>query len=87
MQINKNELLKELESVTAGTSQREIVEQSSCFVFTKGKVYTYNDEIACQQETSLKIDGAIQASPFLALLRKIQDEQIKIGKKDNMVIL
>ena len=58
MKIDREEFLKQLESVLPGYSTKEVIEQSSCFVFKKGRVYTYNDEIACSQTTSLKLEDS-----------------------------
>ena len=76
--VNRMELLNVLASVHPGLSKREMVEQSSCFVFTKGRVITFNDEIACSHKTSLKIEGAVQAEPLLAILRKLGEEDVDV---------
>ena len=78
MKINREELLNQLESVQPGLSIREIIEQSSCFVFQDGKVITYNDEIFCSQKTPLKIKGAVLAAPLIALLRKMVETEVDI---------
>lgn len=78
MKINREELLNSLESVQPGLSKREIVEQSSCFVFTEGRVMTFNDEVACSHKTSLNINGAVQAEPLLAILRKLGEPEIEL---------
>lgn len=79
MKLNREQLLKELEGVTPGLSQREIIEQSSCFVFDGTQVMTFNDEIACFQKCSLNVQGAVQATRLLALLRKYPDELIDVS--------
>lgn len=78
MKINREELLKQLESVLPGLSTKEIIEQSSCFIFKKETVHTFNDEIACSQKTLLKIEGAVQAMPLISILRKLKGEEIDI---------
>ena len=87
MRINREELLRQLESVVPGLSTREIIEQSSCFVFTDGTVNTYNDEIACIQKTDLEIDGAVRAEPFINLLRKMTEETLEISVDKNELII
>jgi len=87
--VNREELLRELESVLPGLSTREIIEQSSCFIFKDGQVKTFNDEISCSYKTSLNIEGAVVALPFISILRKIPDENIEIvvnKTKDNLII-
>lgn len=78
MRVNREELLNNLEAVQPGLSKREIVEQSSCFVFQNGRVMTFNDEIACSHESSVNLTGAVQAEPLLAILRKLGEEEIDI---------
>lgn len=77
--VKRQEILKQLELVAPGLATREIIEQSSCFVFRKGKIITFNDEILCRSNSLLDgVDGAVQAEPLLALLKKLPDEEIEI---------
>lgn len=89
MKIKTETLLKQLDSVMPGVSSREIIEQSSCFVFDNGTVSTFNDEIACSHETDLKFKGAVPASPFITILRKLEEEFVDIDvltKKKQIVV-
>lgn len=85
--VDREQLLREMESVSAGLSSREVIEQSSCVVFRGGYAYTYNEEVACCQKTCLGIGGAVLADKLLALLRKLTDKTInvEIRKKDGGV--
>jgi len=95
MKVERKELLKQLEYVTPGLAAKEIVEQSTYFIFRDGKVATFNDEVACIVDSPLDITGAVPAAPLLAVLRKLIDDvldvvvvdgQIKIkGEKDRRV--
>lgn len=76
--VRREDLLHQLESVQPGLSSREIIEQSSCFVFRDGRVMTYNDEVACAGDCVLKLTCAVQSAPLLALLRKLLEEDIEI---------
>jgi len=82
MQVDRDVLLNQLESIKAGLSPREIIEQSSCFVFSDGKVMTYNDEIACSQNSCLKVTGAVQAEPLIAVLSKLPNDAVDIEMGD-----
>ena len=82
MEINRVELLKQLEAVLPGLSAREIIEQSSCFIFKDKTVSTFNDEIACSQKSLLNIEGAVQAMPLISLLRKLKEEILEIDTND-----
>lgn len=78
MRVNREELLKVLESVTPGLATREILEQSSCLVFDKGRVLTFNDSVACSRESPLKIQGAVKAKPLLDLLSRLKEDELGV---------
>lgn len=82
MKINRETFLSDLEMVKGGLSPREYIEQSSCFVFQDGKVFTFNDEVACCKEIGLKITGAIQAASLLAILEKIDDPELVVEENE-----
>lgn len=89
MQINRAEFLQVLESLQPGLTARDVSDQSSCFAFTGGKVYTFNDEIACRRKSPLgkSIEGAVHAAPLLACLRKMPEETVEILiEKEKFVI-
>jgi len=85
MRVNREEFLNSLEAVAAGLSPREIIEQSSCFIFKDGRISTYNDEVACSTETKLKIEGAVIAGPLLEILKKLAEEEIEIEAKEKQL--
>lgn len=90
VKINREEFLRTLQSVQPGLSPREIIEQSSCFVFQNGQVMTYNDEVACRSSTPIspKIQGAVQAKPLLAILEKLEEDslEIEIGESEFIIV-
>lgn len=85
--INREEFLHLLESVQPGLSSREIIEQSSCFVFKDGRIITYNDEVACGVACSAKISGAVQSAPLLAILRKLIEEEVELEEAEGELII
>ena len=46
MRVSREKLMQALEAVSPGLANRELIEQSSCFVFKSGMVMTFNDEVA-----------------------------------------
>lgn len=83
MKVNREQLLSELSLVRPGLSSREIIQQSSCFVFDGREVLTFNDEIACRLELDqLEITGAVQAEALLAILDKLPDEELDVSEND-----
>lgn len=87
MRINREELLSVLESVSPGLATREMIEQSSCLVFTNGSVRTFNDEVACFRKSPLEIEGAIRAAPFLLLLNKLTEDAIEIEVTESGLLI
>jgi hypothetical protein len=65
------QLLATLKSVRPGLSPRENFEQATCFVFVKGWVYTFNDELSCRAPSpfGLEITGVVNASKLLDVLK------------------
>lgn len=88
MKISREKLLEKLESITAGIAKREIVEQSGCFVFTKTRALSFNDEVACSIKTPLKgIEGAIKAEPLLAILRKLGEKEVDVSSNGQELLV
>lgn len=85
--VNREEFLQQLESVQPGLSAREIIEQSACFVFNKGKVMTYNDEISCRRVCAVDFTGAVKAEPLLALLRKLGEDEVDVTLEGEEIIV
>ncbi len=79
MIIQREMLLKVLESVSPGLASKEIIEQSSCLVFTEdGRVCTFNDEVCASRKSPLKVVGAVTAKPVLDLLSKLKEDEIDV---------
>lgn len=78
MKVKRQELLDALVSVRSGLDQREVIEQSNHFGFRDGKVWTYNDEIAVCIDSPIELDGAVLAGPLLALLGRLDDEELEM---------
>ena len=79
MKINRIELINQLEAVLPGLSEKGEIEQSSCVVFKDKRIYTYNDEITCSIATELDINGAVQASPLITLLKKLKEDELNLS--------
>ncbi len=80
MQVNRNKLIQCLDAVSPGLSAKDIIEQSSCYVFSDGRVMTFNDEVTCSIKSPLgKIEGAIPAKPLFDLLSKLTEDEIGVS--------
>ena len=89
MRVNREALLHRLESVHPGLDKKETVQQSDCFVFQKGEVMTFNDEIACRGPSDLdeSFTGAIPAEKLLEVLRKRKEEELEVEITEGHLLL
>ena len=85
--VDREELLKQLLSVSPGLSPREIVEQSSCFVFLNGKVITFNDEVACWTKCTCLNKVAVRAKTLVDLLQKLPEETLHVAVSNGKLIV
>ncbi len=83
MHVQRSALLTALEQIQAGLTTRDIIEQSACFAFTNGRIYTFNDEVACSVPSPLKIEGAITAGSFIGILRKLPEDDLQFEVSKN----
>ncbi len=82
MRVNREDFLRRLESITPGLAQREVIEQSSCFIFDDGQITTFNDEVAASVESPIKFRGAVPSQPLLNLLSRLKEEDIDVTADD-----
>jgi DNA polymerase III sliding clamp (beta) subunit (PCNA family) len=78
MNVNRTQLLAVLAKAKVGLTGREILEQSHAYVFAKGTLTTFNDNILFRCPSPLQIDGAIPAVDFFEILEKLPDEELEI---------
>ena len=80
-------LLHRLESIKSCLSELEFIHQSSCFVFTDGKVVTFNGEVFCSVECDLDIEGAVISIPLFRMLRVLDEHTITIEQGDEEFLI
>lgn len=86
--VNRESLLRQLHDLQPGLAVKEVVEQSQCYVFKKGRIYTFNDQICCRMKTDeLKIEGAIPSVKLLAILEKMDDDILEADVQDGGILL
>jgi hypothetical protein len=77
MKINRKEFQTLLERVRPGLASKEIIEQSTSYVFKDGQVFTYNDSVAVSAPLpngkALGLEGAIEAT---RLYKVISDDVV-----------
>ncbi len=77
------DLINALESVKSGLAGKEIIEQSTSFIFRNKNIIAYNDEICAMTKSPIDIEGAVEADPLLKLLNKIKDDTIEVDIDEN----
>ena len=87
--VNREQFLHTLESCEPGLSTRDIIEQSTCFLFDQGKVITFNDEVSCRAPSPLgkEVKGAVRAGPLLDVLRKLGEEEVAVAVENNDLVV
>ena len=87
MRVKRADLLKVLQMASVGVSGREILEQSHTFVFAKGRLLTFNDEVFFSYPTPLELEGAVPAEDLLNVLNKLPDEEIDVDLVGSELVL
>lgn len=87
--VNRVALFNALSIVGPGlTTSRETCEQSSCYVFQDGWVYTFNEEIACRAPLEgFAVTGAVPAKGVLEVLDKTPDDNFTAVETDASIEL
>jgi len=81
--MNRQALIDLLTTVRPGLSSKEVVELSTAFLFRKGRVITFNDEVYVSaplpDELTEALDGiAVEAKPFYNLLLSTNSKDVKL---------
>lgn len=85
--MKRKDILAILKAVKPALANKEIIEHSTSFIFKKGKVFTYNDEITISHPIPLKIKGAVPAKELYDLLNSVDFDNIKIKQKDTEILI
>jgi DNA polymerase III sliding clamp (beta) subunit (PCNA family) len=88
MKISKSNLLTALAIVKPGLASKELLEQTTSFAFTQGRVVTYNDEISVSHPVSgIDFEGAINAKELYGLLSKIDKDEIELTVSETELLI
>jgi hypothetical protein len=87
MKVIREKFLQALNSVRAGVASKDGIAFSRSFIFYKEKVITFDDDICCRAPSGLdkSFHGAIRAAPLLALLEKLDEDEISIEQMDTEI--
>lgn len=82
MKVKVKEFIKVLSAVKPGLANKEILEQSTNFIFLNRNIVTYNDEIMISHPFQFEFSGAINAENIFTLLSKIKEDEIEVEQTD-----
>lgn len=84
IEVNLEQFQQELESVSCGLAEKPIVEQSDCYIFRDGFVYTYNELVACVRPTCLDgLSAAIKAKELRSTVDKLTTDTVTLSYTDS----
>lgn len=87
MKVNRKKLLSVLETIKPGLARKEMLEQSTSFIFQNGRAYTFNDEIAISHPVHKKLSGAVLANELYTILSKHNEKELDIEITKNEFLI
>lgn len=89
MKVDRQYLQKRLEKAKPGLADKEVIEQSTSFIFVNGYIVTFNDEVAISFPSPFgdDVEGAVSAKEFMGVLAKFRDKEVDIKSTDNELLL
>lgn len=88
MNFNKTELLEALSITKAGLASKESSDQVTSFVFTKNKVFTFNNEIGVIHTLpTFNFEGVVKAQELFDFLSKVKVEEITVDSSEKELML
>ncbi len=79
MKIKTKELIKILQVVRPGLAKKEIVEQSTHFIFGGQNIVTYNDRVCISHPLKSDFHCSVQAEDFYKIVSNIEEEEIDLS--------
>lgn len=90
MKLLREDLLNTLKIASVGAAlppRMVVLEQSDCFIFRKGQLVTFNDEILTRTPSPLNFDTIVHAGDFLKILGKLPDRYVEILPAEGELIV
>ena len=83
MKINRDEFIEVLIKIRPGLSRKNIIEQSTHFVFTGKTIVTYNDQISISYPFESDFICSVDADKFYKILFGISSKEIELSFIEN----
>jgi len=89
MKFKKEEIIRILDAMAPGLSDKSLTAQANSFIFRNGKCYTFNGNVAVSTDMpdGWDIDSAVKAKELHRTLKKFKDEEVDISVSDNKFIV
>lgn len=88
MIINREKLIGILERAAVGLTKREVLEQSSAYVFTGKSLVTFNGHVLTKCKSPLpEFTGAVDATDLGKILERFPDEEVDVTEKEESMLV
>ena len=88
MKVERKELLDLIKALEPGLSSTEMIEQSSCLIFTEGEIVSYNDEVSVSTVCPYEgFDFVVNGKSLISLLTKLKDKKLDFEVKKSELII
>jgi DNA polymerase III sliding clamp (beta) subunit (PCNA family) len=87
MEINRKEFLETLKRLSPAITQKEVISQSTDFIFSGEKIITYNGDLCISANFKTEFSGAINGKTLYNFLSSLKEDTFEITKTENNFIL
>jgi hypothetical protein len=85
MKINREELLQALKKIKPGIAKKDIVEQTTHFIFTGLEVITFNDSISIKYPLKTDFKCSVPAEDFFKIISELDCENLELKLKESIL--
>lgn len=85
--VDRVEFLKILDRMKHGLANKEIVEQSTSFIFSDGRVFAFNDTVLVSSDTHIEGTFSVSASELMAVFNKLKEKEVSLTVGENELLL
>lgn len=85
MNVNRKELVNILSALRPGLNKKELIQQSSHFIFFKDKIAVYNDKICITHPYKSELEFSVKGEEFYQLLNGISDDELEFSIKEQKI--
>lgn len=87
MKVDRKHFISVLQSVQPAVASKELVEQSTSFIFTGSQVMAYDDELCISHPLETEFECAVLAKELLAVLLRIKDEEVDVQTNETHLVV